>query len=141
MPARQPLALSKQSAHPSKGAQQNAGRIALRPQNLLILMSDEHNARMMGRADHPLAKTPNLDALAASGTRFTEAYTTCPMCVPARASFATGRYIHDIEYWDNSIAYDGRVPSWGHKLQEVGVRVESVGKLRYGLRKIQPAST
>lgn len=101
------------------------------PQNLLILMSDEHNARMMGCAGHPLAKTPNLDRLAARGTRFVDAYTTCPICVPARASFATGRYVHDIEYWDNSIAYDGRVPSWGHRLQDAGIRVESVGKLHY----------
>lgn len=99
--------------------------------NLLILMSDEHNARMMGCAGHPLAKTPNLDALAARGTRFVDAYTSCPICVPARASFATGRYIHDIGYWDNSIAYDGKVPSWGHRLQEAGVRVESIGKLHY----------
>lgn len=36
-----------------------------------------------------------------------------------------------IEYWDNSIAYDGRVPSWGHRLQQSGVRVESIGKLHY----------
>src|SRR5262245_14592179 len=94
-------------------------------------MSDEHNSRMMGCAGHKLARTPNLDALAARGTRFVDAYTTCPICVPARASFATGRYVHDIEYWDNSIAYDGRVPSWGHKLQEAGIRVESIGKLHY----------
>jgi choline-sulfatase len=94
-------------------------------------MSDEHNSRMMGCAGHPLAKTPNLDRLAARGTRFVDAYTTCPICVPARASFATGRYVHDIEYWDNSIAYDGRVPSWGHRLQDAGMRVESVGKLHY----------
>lgn len=104
-------------------------------QNLLILMSDEHNARMLGCAGHPLAKTPNLDALAARGTRFVDAYTTCPICVPARASFATGRYVHDIEYWDNSIAYDGRVPSWGHKLQDAGIRVESIGKLHYRLEE------
>ncbi len=101
------------------------------PRNLLILMSDEHNARMMGCAGHPLAKTPNLDALAARGARFVDAYTSCPICVPARASFATGRYIHDIGYWDNSIAYDGKVPSWGHRLQGAGVRVESIGKLHY----------
>jgi choline-sulfatase len=107
----------------------------VKAQNLLILMSDEHNASMMGCAGHPLARTPNLDALAARGTRFVDAYTSCPICVPARASFATGRYIHDIEYWDNSIAYDGRVPSWGHKLQAAGVRVESIGKLHYRLEE------
>ena len=53
--------------------------------------------------------------------------------MPARASFATGRYVHDIEYWDNSIAYDGRVESWGHKLQAKGIRSDSIGKLHYRL--------
>src|SRR4051794_15867281 len=113
--------------NPSKNRQQYRGGRFVRAQNLLILMSDEHNASMVGCAGHPLAKTPNLDALAACGKRFVDAYTNCPICVPARASFATGRYIHDIEYWDNSIAYDGRVPSWGHRLQKAGVRVESIG--------------
>jgi choline-sulfatase len=103
----------------------------MEPKNLLILMADEHNPKMLGCAGHPLVKTPHLDALAARGTRFTNAYTTCPICVPARASFATGRYIHDIAYWDNSIAYDGRVEGWGHRLQAAGIAVESIGKLHY----------
>lgn len=104
---------------------------SLKPKNMLVIMSDEHNAKMLGCVGHPLAKTPNLDALAARGTRFTDAYTTCPICVPARASFMTGRYVHDTGYWDNSIAYDGRVPSWGHRLQNAGLRVESIGKLHF----------
>jgi choline-sulfatase len=103
----------------------------MKPQNLLIIMSDEHNPKMLGCAAHPLVRTPNLDRLAARGTRFRTAYTTCPICVPARASFATGRYVHEIGYWDNSIAYDGRVEGWGHQLQAAGIRVESIGKLHY----------
>ena len=101
------------------------------PRNLLVIMADEHNPKMLGCAGHPLVKTPHLDALAKRGTRFDRAYTNCPICVPARASFATGRYVHDIGYWDNAIAYDGRVKGWGHRLQEAGVRVESIGKLHY----------
>lgn len=100
-------------------------------QNLLILISDEHNARMMGAAGHDLVQTPNLDALAARGTRFTSAYTNCPICVPSRASFATGRYVHQTGYWDNAIAYDGAVPGWGNALQAAGIPVESIGKLHY----------
>ncbi|MFO1115388.1 MAG: sulfatase-like hydrolase/transferase [Beijerinckiaceae bacterium] len=103
----------------------------MKPQNMLVIMSDEHNARMMGCVGHKFAKTPNLDALAARGALFSDAYTNCPICVPARATFATGRYVHDTGYWDNSIAYDGRIPSWGHRLQQAGVRVESIGKLHY----------
>ncbi len=60
--------------------------------NVLILCSAEHTPRVMGCSGHPLVKTPNLDALAAGGTRFTSAYTNSPICVPARASLATGRW-------------------------------------------------
>lgn len=104
---------------------------AVDPKNLLIIMSDEHNARFMGCAGHPLAKTPHLDGLAGDGTRFTSAYSNSPICVPARALFATGTYTHQNGYWDNAIAYDGRVPSWGHRLQAAGRRVESIGKLHF----------
>ena len=103
----------------------------MKRQNLLVIMSDEHNPKMLSCAGHPLAKTPHLDRLAAQGARFDTAYTSCPICVPARASFATGRYVHETGYWDNSIAYEGKIESWGHHLQSAGVRVESIGKLHY----------
>lgn len=102
-----------------------------KPQNLIVLMSDEHDPRYMGASGHPLIRTPNLDRLAARARRFTSAYTPSPICVPARAAMATGQYVHRIGYWDNALAYDGRVPSWGHALQRAGVRVESIGKLHY----------
>jgi len=100
-------------------------------QNLLVIMSDEHDPRYMGVSGDAQARTPNLDRLAASGVRFTEAYTPSPICVPARAAFATGAHVHDIGYWDNAIGYDGRVKGWGHVLQHHGIRVESIGKLHY----------
>lgn len=99
--------------------------------NLLVIMSDEHNPMMLGSAGHPLVKTPHLDSLAASGTQFTNAYTNCPICVPARASFATGLYVHQTPYWDNSMGYDGGITGWGHRLQAAGYNVESIGKLHY----------
>ena len=86
----------------------------MRQTNILIIMADEHNRAMLGCAGHKLVKTPNLDALAARGTRFTTAYTNCPICVPARASFQTGNYTHRVRYWDNAIAYDGGIEGWGH---------------------------
>ncbi len=99
--------------------------------NFLLLMDDEHTQKMMGCYGHPLVKTPNLDALAASGVRFENAYTNCPICAPARASFATGKYVHEIGTWDNAHPYEGYPPSWAHRLQESGVRTVSVGKLHY----------
>ncbi len=99
--------------------------------NLLILMSDEHDPRYMGCAGHPFVKTPNMDRLAESGTRFGTAYTPCPICVPARGSFATGRHVHETGCWDNAHGYDGSIPGWGQRLINNGHRVESIGKLHY----------
>jgi len=105
--------------------------VPLAPKNLLVLMSDEHNPRALGASGHALAQTPHLDRLAARGTRFTSAYTTSPICVPARAGFATGKYPHQIGYWDNADPYDGAVPSWHHLLRDRGHRVVSIGKLHF----------
>jgi choline-sulfatase len=102
-----------------------------RPQNLLILMSDEHNPKIMGCAGNPIIQTPHLDALARGGTRFSAAYTTCPICVPARAAFATGKYVHQVGYWDNADGYEGAIPSWHHRLRDQGHEVVSIGKLHF----------
>lgn len=99
--------------------------------NLLVIMSDEHQARAMGCAGHPFVQTPHLDALAAKGRRFANAYTPSPICVPARAAFATGNYVHKTRHWDNAMPYTGAPKGWGHALQSAGVRVESIGKLHY----------
>jgi choline-sulfatase len=103
----------------------------MKPANLVIIMSDEHDPRWMGCSGNRMMHTPNLDRLAARGLRFTDAYTTCPICVPARAAFATGKYIHQIGYWDNADPYDGKIPSWHHRLRDRGHRVVSVGKLHF----------
>ena len=99
--------------------------------NLLIIMADEHQAGAMGCAGHPIVKTPYLDSLAQGGTRFTNAYTPSPICVPARAAFATGYCTHQTGYWCNAHPYDGRIKGWAHRLQENEISVLSIGKLHY----------
>lgn len=99
--------------------------------NILFLMADEHRADALSWLGHPCVKTPNLDRLAARGALFDNAYTPNPICVPARAALATGQYTHHTRYWDNAIAYDGRVPGYGHRLQDAGWRPTSIGKLHY----------
>jgi choline-sulfatase len=103
----------------------------MRPKNLLIIMSDQHSRALMGCYGHALVRTPNLDRLAARGTRFTGCWTPSPVCIPARASFATGKYIHQIGFWDNADPYDGSIPSWHHRLRDAGHRVVSIGKLHF----------
>jgi choline-sulfatase len=101
------------------------------PRNLVFILSDNHNRAFAGFGGHPQAVTPNLDALAARGVVFDNAYAASPLCCPSRASLATGRYPHQTGYWDNAITYDGRVPSWMHRLRDDGHDVVSFGKLHF----------
>jgi choline-sulfatase len=104
----------------------------VRPANLLFILSDEHNPKALGCAGHPFVRTPNLDALAARGTSFTAASTPSPICVPARASLATGLPLHRLgRYYDNGDPYEGGVRSWHHALREAAHRVVSIGKLHF----------
>ncbi|MBT3907182.1 MAG: sulfatase-like hydrolase/transferase [Rhodospirillales bacterium] len=99
--------------------------------NVLYIMSDQHQQKASGCYGHDFARTPNIDGLAARGTRYTTAYTNSPICVPARATLATGRYVHETHYWDNSHGYEGRVKSWHHMAGEQGIGVTSIGKLHF----------
>lgn len=70
--------------------------------NILVIMTDEHNHRVAGYAGSRLARTPNLDRLAASGVTFENCYTNSPLCVPSRLVFTSGKYIHRTGAWSNS---------------------------------------
>ena len=99
--------------------------------NVLFIMSDEHNREIAGCYGNSIVKTPNIDTLAARGVVFENAYCNSPICVPSRASLATGDYVHRIRYWDSAAAYDGRVPSWHHRVRDAGHDVVSIGKLHF----------
>jgi choline-sulfatase len=103
----------------------------MEPKNLIVLVSDEHSRRYSGCYGDPIAKTPNIDRLAASGTRFSRAYTPSPICTAARASLATGLWVHQTGCNSSVEAYDGTIPSWGHHLIEAGHQVVSFGKIGY----------
>ena len=101
------------------------------PANLIVFQSDNHARRMAGCYGHPAVRTPSLDRIAGDGVRFARAYSPSPLCCPARAAIATGRFPHETGYWDNALVYDGRVPSWMHRLRDRGHEVVSVGKLHF----------
>jgi choline-sulfatase len=105
------------------------------PANLIFLLSDNHNRQVAGCYGHPIVKTPVIDKLAARGTRFASSYCASTLCVPSRGSLATGRYVHENGCWDNAIAYDGKIPSWMHRLRGQGHTVVSVGKLHFQSEK------
>lgn len=62
--------------------------------NVLLILVDEWRHDTLSVAGHPVVRTPAIDALAARGTRFTEAYCASPLCVPSRVSMFTGQYVN-----------------------------------------------
>ena len=106
-------------------------RAAHRPPNFLVIISDEHRKDAMGCAGHPLVETPHLDRLAARGTRFSNAYTSSPMCVPTRAALACGDHVHRTGFWDSATPYDGSATTWMHRVRDAGHEMVSIGKLHF----------
>src|SRR5665213_1944401 len=64
------------------------------PKNVLLLISDNQIATDMGCYGHPDIRTPNLDRLAARGTRFPNAFATVSSCGPSRGVIYTGLLTH-----------------------------------------------
>ncbi len=67
------------------------GRVADHP-NIVVVMTDQQRADVSAREGFPLDTTPYLDSLAREGTWFNRAYTSMPLCSPARVSMLTGRF-------------------------------------------------
>ena len=62
----------------------------MNPPNILFIMTDQQRFDTIAALGHGHARTPNLDRLAARGVACTNAYSSCPVCVPARYTLMTG---------------------------------------------------
>ena len=99
--------------------------------NILILMPDQMRADCMGCARHPQIETPHMDRLAAEGMRFTHGCTVSPLCMPARASFISGLYVHNHDMWANAGQLAPEDDSLFQRLQAAGYHTGHVGKSHY----------
>ncbi|MCD6365843.1 MAG: sulfatase-like hydrolase/transferase [Planctomycetes bacterium] len=71
------------------------------PYNIVFIMADQQRYDMLGCNGSTYCRTPNLDKLAESGCRFTNAFTTMPVCTPARATLFTGMWPSSSGYSSN----------------------------------------
>lgn len=62
--------------------------------HIVLITSDQQRGDALGCEGHPVLRTPHLDLLAYEGTRFTRAYSDCPVCIPARTTLVTGIQSH-----------------------------------------------
>ena len=96
--------------------------------NFLFIMTDQQRSDWLGCAGHPVVKTPNIDSLAATGTRFEQFYVAMPVCMPNRASFMTGRYpsVHGLRF--NGSILPTNANSFVDVLRVAGYQTASIGK-------------
>jgi len=96
--------------------------------NVLFIMCDQLRWDYLSCAGHPTLATPNIDALARKGVRFSRAYVQSPICGPSRMSFYTGRYMQSHGSNWNGIPLRVGELTMGDYLRPLGVQTVLVGK-------------
>ncbi len=97
--------------------------------NILLIMTDQHRAASMGCEGDPVVQTPNLDRLASEGIRFGQAYCQGPLCMPARASFLTERYVRDHGVSQNNWDVPAELPTFVESVRDAGYHTTCIGKM------------
>lgn len=97
--------------------------------NILIVMADQHNARYLGAAGHPVVATPAIDRLAAEGVRFDAACCASPLCGPSRMSFLTGLYPFHTGVYANGQVLASDLPTYAHAFGAGGYDTALIGRM------------
>ncbi|MFX1315781.1 MAG: sulfatase [Promethearchaeota archaeon] len=99
--------------------------------NVLFIITDAQRADHLGCAGNPTLKTPNLDRLASEGIRFTNHFCTNPICMPNRATLATGVYpnVHGVR--SNGINLSQNIPTFIQTLNKRGWYTAAIGKIHH----------
>ena len=99
--------------------------------NILFLMADQLAAQFLGAYGHKIAKTPNLDQLTKSGIVFENAYSSSPLCSPARATIMNGLLPSRTGVYDNAAEFPSSIPTWAHYLRLQGYKTCLSGKMHF----------
>ena len=95
---------------------------------IIFIMTDTQRWDMCGCYRDTGLQTPHIDNLAQKGVRFERAYTTQPVCQPARAGIFTGQYPHSCASWSNNMGMSNNVQTIGQRLKDNGIHTAYIGK-------------
>ena len=96
--------------------------------NFLFIITDQHRADHLGCYGNPVVRTPHIDGLASSGTRFERFYTATPICMPNRATLMTGRMpsLHGVRH--NGIPLSLEATTFTEVMAAAGYHTALIGK-------------
>ncbi|MCB1227659.1 MAG: sulfatase [Verrucomicrobiales bacterium] len=115
-----------------------AARAAEKP-NVVFIAIDDQNNWIGCLGGHPMAKTPNIDKLAARGTMFTNAHCQAPLCNPSRTSIMVGLRpsttgIHGLQPWFRDVPQWADLVSLPNHFEDNGYKTLSAGKIYHSWR-------
>ncbi len=113
-------------------------RAEARPRHVVFILADDHRYDAMSFMGHPLAKTPNMDRLAAEGAHLRNALVTTSLCSPSRASILTGLYTFRHRVIDNNRPIPKGTLYFPQYLQKAGYATAFIGKWHMGSEGDQP---
>lgn len=96
--------------------------------NILLVVPDQQRPDWLGVLGHIPVRTPNVDALAARGVRFTNAVCASPLCAPSRACLASGKEYDRCGVPGNNVDFSVEQTSYYRLLRESGYHVMGCGK-------------
>lgn len=99
--------------------------------NILFIMTDQQRWNSLGCHGSATARTPNIDALAASGVSFDRYYCANPICTPNRISLFSGMYPRSHGVFTNGLEPNGERPTIAAHLSAHGYRTASIGKIHF----------
>ncbi|WP_073233309.1 sulfatase [Pedobacter caeni] len=115
--------------------------------NVIVIVSDDAGYADFGCYGGSQIPTPNIDAIAGKGTRFTDAYVSASVCAPSRAGILTGRYQQRFGFEHNTstkvakgyqvsdVGMDPAERTIGNEMQDNGYRTIAIGKWHQGEEK------
>lgn len=128
------MAIAASAAPCSVVAKKNVDKEAKKP-NIILIITDQQRFDCLGIAGNSVIKTPNIDAIARDGVRFTNGYSSCPSSTPARAGLLTGLspWHHGmLGYFKLAKEYKYEMPTM---LSGAGYSTFAIGKLHYDLQR------
>lgn len=109
--------------------------------NIVLIVADDHGIDALGCYGNPVIKTPAMDALAADGVRFTNAFCTSASCSASRSTLLTGKFNHATGHYGHEHAFHhfstfDKEKSLTHYLEKGGYRTARVGKYHLAPEKV-----
>ena len=98
--------------------------------NVLLICTDHWAAEHFGFAGHPSVMTPGLNEIMSCGVRYSNAYSECPVCIPARRTLMTGQTprTHGDRVFNDTLDFPD-VTTMAQAFREAGYQADAVGKL------------